>query len=267
MGRQHGSDYAFSDTDAAAARLRIVANVFEPDLEHALQTLEAREPWLAVDLGCGPGYTTRTLAAAVGPRLTIGLDTSRTLLQRARAESPARVSYLQHDVASGRLPCAPTDLLFARFLLTHLAEPERVIRTWASGLQPGGSILIVEIDEILTEHTVLEEYLRIAEELIAIRHGCLYVGRELSAADPPTGTAVAHNIATTVRVASADAARMFGLNLAVWRNDPHIRRRHAEAVLDSLAHDLEALTDSARTDEIVWSMRHLHYVKHEPSAA
>ena len=53
--------YLFGDSDIAARRLEVLAEVFaEPTRAFFLEAVPKR-PRLAVDLGCGPGYTTHLL--------------------------------------------------------------------------------------------------------------------------------------------------------------------------------------------------------------
>ncbi len=54
--------YLFQDTDLAARRLAVLAEVFAPASRAFLLDVVQSRPELALDLGCGPGYTTRLLA-------------------------------------------------------------------------------------------------------------------------------------------------------------------------------------------------------------
>ena len=40
------------------------------------------------------------------------------------------------------------DLIYARFLASHLPEPEQAISGWAKELEPGGLLLVEEVDSI-----------------------------------------------------------------------------------------------------------------------
>src|SRR5215471_7801964 len=74
-------DYTFGDSDLAAERLRLLAEAFAPSSRAFLERL-AREPAaVAVDLGCGPGYTTALLASLTGARRTVGLDASARFIE------------------------------------------------------------------------------------------------------------------------------------------------------------------------------------------
>ncbi|HZU74432.1 MAG TPA: hypothetical protein VE990_16850, partial [Acidimicrobiales bacterium] len=61
----HG--YSFGDTDAAAERLALLDRVFDAPSGALLTEAAARGVGLAVDLGCGPGHSTRRLAELTQP--------------------------------------------------------------------------------------------------------------------------------------------------------------------------------------------------------
>src|SRR5262252_1634950 len=91
--------YTFGDNDLAAERLRLLAEAFAPSSRAFLARL-AREPAaVAVDLGCGPGYTTALLASLTGAQRTVGLDASARFIERARAQAPCRpaLAFAVHD--------------------------------------------------------------------------------------------------------------------------------------------------------------------------
>ena len=119
--------YAFRDGDLAASRLDMVARIFDKPSREFVAAATAdltAAPNLAVDLGCGPGHTTKLLAAITGAGRTIGLDNSEHFLELARAGAAPGVDYLRHDLtrpgwpgadSPGRAPrpSSPTGGLFS----------------------------------------------------------------------------------------------------------------------------------------------------------
>lgn len=77
--------YAFGDDPAAARRLARLAELFGPTSSAFIARAVTDPPRLALDLGCGPGHTTRLLAEATGAAQTVGLDRARAFLDLARA--------------------------------------------------------------------------------------------------------------------------------------------------------------------------------------
>jgi trans-aconitate 2-methyltransferase len=71
-----GSIYSFGETDLPAERLRVVAQVFEPTSEAFVSETVLDHPRLTVDLGCGPGFTTRLLSRVTRSTRTVGMDRS-----------------------------------------------------------------------------------------------------------------------------------------------------------------------------------------------
>src|SRR5215468_126862 len=171
--------YAFGDSERAAQRLALVARVFEPASEEFLASGGRRGGALAVDLGCGPGYTTELLARVLESERTVGLDASpayveaartrlraasASLAQRAASErrpqggraktirpATARCEFACHDVLSAPYPCGRADTLYARFLVSHLADPNAAIGMFASQLAPRGRLLLDEVEWIRSE--------------------------------------------------------------------------------------------------------------------
>src|SRR5580704_8338213 len=82
---QSGSIYSFGETNLAAERLRVVSEVFDPTSEAFVSEIVRDHPGLALDLGCGPGFTTRLLSRIARPERTVGVDRSKAFLSQARA--------------------------------------------------------------------------------------------------------------------------------------------------------------------------------------
>lgn len=179
----HGVDatdrYTFGDNPTAQHRLELLAQVYRPATEAFLRRWAPQEPALAVDLGCGPGHTTRLLHETTRAVRTIGLDSSPRYLRAAAAAAPAGVTFGAADVARPPLPVPAADVVFARHLLTHLAHPVTVLRTWVDAVRPGGLVLVQETALLTSSVPQLRRYYQLVAALQE-RHGqALDVGARL----------------------------------------------------------------------------------------
>jgi SAM-dependent methyltransferase len=99
------------------------------------------------DFGCGVGLVTALLADLVGPEgHVVGLDASAAQLAQARERMTAggtNFRFVEASATDTGLPRASFDLVYCRFLLLHLPEPERALREMAALLKPNG-ILVCE---------------------------------------------------------------------------------------------------------------------------
>jgi SAM-dependent methyltransferase len=99
------------------------------------------------DLGCGVGLVTALLAELVGPGgHVVGVDSSGAQLAQARERlngNGMNVSLVEASATDTGLPPGSLDLVYCRFLLIHLPEPERALREMLTLLRPGG-ILVCE---------------------------------------------------------------------------------------------------------------------------
>lgn len=250
------SRYSFGHTDEAAERLRLVSELFEPEMAAFLRRAGPRRPALALDLGCGPGYTTNLLSRVLEPEQTVGIDTATHFLDLARRGAPpSGVSFVEHDVTTAPFPTGSADLVICRLLLTHLPDPAAGLRLWATQLRPGGIILADEVEGIDTGDPVLRRYLGVLETLIENTGGRLYAGRDLDRFEPGPELEISSSEVATLEVSITDAARMFRMNLGLWRSNPFIRANHSDASLDALAADLKNLAGGEHPGGVVWRMR------------
>ncbi|OHV40067.1 osmotically inducible protein OsmC [Pseudofrankia sp. EUN1h] len=280
--------YAFRDTEAAVRRLALVSEVFDPGSRAfvAARVPAGTRPALAVDLGCGPGHTTRLLAAATGARRTVGLDASGAFLAVAGSThvddqagqagqagveggtgggtgEAGEIEFVRHDVRRVPFPAQArgADVVYARLLLAHLADVTTAVDGWITQLAPHGVLLLDEIESINTDQPVLAAYLDHARRLLAARGTTLHTGRllntalhDLAARQSTPDFEVEYNATERLSPPVAAAAAMFAMNLGVWRVDPLFGDREAE--LDRLATDLAALASAPpETGVITWTLR------------
>ena len=250
--------YLFGDTDIAAQRLKVVAEVFADSTRAFVTSAAGERPRLAVDLGCGPGYCTHLLAETLQAARTIGLDNSERFLSLARPTETRSVSFRLHDVTSVPFPVAPADLAYCRFLLSHLREPRQAVAMWVTQLRPKGSLVIEEVEAVCTGHRLFTRYLRIVEEMLADQHNCLYVGpllADLGVDDALTSRA---NQVRQLPVANHRAATMFYLNLQSWKRRPFIQANFSKQEIALLEENLrEMAEDSGGRTDIEWHLRQL----------
>jgi SAM-dependent methyltransferase len=198
------------------------------------------------------------MASMLQPEKTIGLERSKSFLSavQARSRIPS-VSFVEHDVTKMPLPSGGNaDLIYARFLLAHLPNPERVVVDWATQLQPGG-LLLEEVEWIWTEHPVFDTYIGIVAKMMANRGNELYVGLRLNTICEKEGLRRHLSRVAQLRPTTGQAARMFSMNLPNWRNEPFVRANYTDGEIDYLATELSKLSVSRTEGEIGWGLRHI----------
>lgn len=248
--------YAFGDTDIAARRLELLAHVFEHSTRTFLRDAPTTQLGLALDLGCGPGFTTHLIAETLGFSRVFGLETSERFIELARATASARISFELHDVCSVPFPTRLADMIFCRFLVTHLADPADALAKWATQLNHGGLLMLEEVESIDTVHPVLRSYVGIVEAMLQSQSNTLYAGPLIAELDRPQGL---RNVASEVRrvaVTNSDAADLFRLNMQVWKEHAFIRENYSEETIRALDSALEAIArERAAASDIEWRMR------------
>lgn len=99
----------------------------------------------AVDLGCGDGELTIALAARLGTRSMLGVDSSPAMLAAAAAAEDegfgANVRFEAGDISTWTAP-ATVDLVFSNAALQWVPRHTEVLRRWSAALRPGGQIAV-----------------------------------------------------------------------------------------------------------------------------
>ena len=124
-------DYVLSSGDAGRERLRILARVMERGTRSLLDKASVGPGQTCLDVVCGGGDVSQILADQVGPTgRVVGVDLDEVKLEIARNEAQyAGKSHLSYQNANVfDLPFEATfDVVYSRFLLTHLADPAAAI--------------------------------------------------------------------------------------------------------------------------------------------
>src|SRR5262249_44954371 len=119
-------EYALRGGARGAERLRLLASVKWPTTKSLLERVGLRHGMNCLDVGCGIGAVTLKLAEMVGPSgQVVGLDLDEGCLALARQEAQRLGLSAEFRIGSATdlQETAVHDLVFGRFVLTHLREP------------------------------------------------------------------------------------------------------------------------------------------------
>ena len=145
--------YALATGEAADYRLCILHGLYGPGTRRVLLEAGLRPGMRAADLGCGVGMVTALLAELVGPEgHVVGIDSSGAQLAQARQRlktGGTNTSFVEASATDTGLAPESFDLVYCRFLLLHLPQPERALREMRSLLKPG-AILVCEDGDLTT---------------------------------------------------------------------------------------------------------------------
>lgn len=131
-------------------RLRVLGRVMRPTTLPLLDRAGVTAGLRCLDVGCGGGDVTLDLASLVGlTGQVLGVDRDATKIELARAEAAqvavTNVEFRVGDLADG-LGEEEYDVVYARFLLTHLSDPVAAVATMTRALRPGGRLVVEDID-------------------------------------------------------------------------------------------------------------------------
>jgi ubiquinone/menaquinone biosynthesis C-methylase UbiE len=101
-----------------------------------------------IDLGCGEGWITRSLAAVVAPGRVVGVDNRADVIERARSLGPLpdNLAFEVADVFALPYPAAAFDVAFFHQVLQGLTDPAGALRAAARVVKPGGLVAAREAD-------------------------------------------------------------------------------------------------------------------------
>jgi trans-aconitate 2-methyltransferase len=97
--------------------------------------IPAERPRQVVDLGCGPGNLTATLAARWPDALVRGIDSSPEMIESATALG-APVGFAVGDIRTWT-PSPGVDVVVSNAALQWVPDHEAVVRRWVEALGPG----------------------------------------------------------------------------------------------------------------------------------
>lgn len=131
-------------------RLRILSRIMRPFSLSLFERVGICQGLFCLDVGCGGGDVTLDLSRLVSPDgKVVGTDIDPVKLELARREAEqqqiSNVEFRLSDISESKEE-GKFDLVYARFLLTHLKDPAGALARMHRLLRPGGAVVIEDID-------------------------------------------------------------------------------------------------------------------------
>jgi SAM-dependent methyltransferase len=172
------------------------------------------QPRYVIDMGCGPGHATALLRQRFPHSEVTGLDESAAMVDEARGRVPGAWFTVADVSDTLRLPA---DVVYARMLLGHLAEPAGALERWAAAIRPPGLIVCEEPVRYLSEDPLFTRYEAAVTAVVAARGATLWAGPVLDN-DPPGCERILDRVVEHP-VRAGRAAAMFWRNAVTWGDE------------------------------------------------
>lgn len=246
MNQPSTSHYTFGDNDLAAARLERLAAAYAASSSAFMREALPQAVERAVDIGSGLGLTTKLLSELSSAPSVIGYERSTQYIQLAKSRHPT-LAFRQVDVMAPPYPDRDLDVIYSRFLLTHLHAPATAMIACVEHLRPGGRLLLEETSDLASTIPTLKQYYSMVGEMQAYHGQELYIGLRLAA--------IAHSLAgirvtakqTPITLQASRMAELHAMNIATWKHEPHMLEVHGLDALEQLEAALNSLAQSNET--------------------
>lgn len=167
--------------------LQLAAEITQPVKEASYDRMRLKPGQKVLDVGCGPGTDTITLAHKVGPGgMVVGIDFDADMVQKAteRAQALGLSYQVAHRVANAlHLPFETGEFDASRSerMFQHLLQPEKALDEMARITKQGGPVVVLDSDwatfSLDSKFTDLERRLARVRVEHCLTNGCS--GRQL----------------------------------------------------------------------------------------
>jgi hypothetical protein len=159
------------------------------------------------------------------------LDSSERYVAEARANHP-RLEFLHHDILDLPFPIESADLLFCRFLLTHLRSPTSALNTWAQLAAPRAVLVIHETESLNASHPALSRYYELVGEMQRHYGQELNVGAILDESFAASPWKVRLSERLLLKKPARDMAQLHLPNLRTWGGNEYAQAFDREEIAE-----------------------------------
>jgi len=247
------TSYTFGDSEIASERMAIVARAFAPTSRAVLASITGPAARV-LDLGPGPGYTTELLTQRFPNAEVVAVERSEAFAAETRARVPAATVVLG-DVTEA-LPVG-FDVVYARFLLSHLADVPGTVAHWCASVAPGGVLVLEEPERIEARDPLFARYEAMVAAVVESGGADMYAGATLARLDAPVAFRTVSSEAVDPHISAGVAAEMFWRNARAW--DAHAEAIATRTEIDELVANLQERVGDPALDAIEWRLRQVVY--------
>jgi SAM-dependent methyltransferase len=124
-------------------RLALMSRLLDPMHRRHLDEVGIEPGDTALEVGCGNGSISAWMAGRVAPGgSVVGLDLDLSLVTSGDPD----LEFRKGDILAGPVDPGGFDLVTARAVLHHLADPELALANLVASLAPDGALLVIEPD-------------------------------------------------------------------------------------------------------------------------
>ena len=181
------SVYAIRGGQEGKRRLEILGRIMWPSTFRLLKNAGLRAGMTCLDLGCGGGDVTCGIARMTGAAgRVVGIDMDAVKLEAASEAGASHglrnLEFRQTNVYEWSEESV-YDLIYARFLLTHLPDCAKALAAIRRALKPGGVLVVEDIDFsgcFCHPHcAAYHRYVALYREVVRRRNGDADIGPKL----------------------------------------------------------------------------------------
>jgi SAM-dependent methyltransferase len=149
---QTENEYILGTHDAEISRLSIQHHLWRQRTLECWRRAGIERGATVLDVGAGPGFASLDLAQLVGPHGSVtSLDLSARFLGHLRAAAAqlglANIRAIEADLERDDLPTESFDVIWCRWTLLFLRQPEKFVARLAQSLKAGGRIIFHEYSD------------------------------------------------------------------------------------------------------------------------
>jgi SAM-dependent methyltransferase len=135
MNNSYSTGSLTKDQLSQLDQVRLFESKYDPVTTEIIESLPIEPSWRCLDLGAGAGSMSYWLAERAEQGTVFALDVDTKYLDESHAPN---LTVQRMDITGADFPSGSFDLILARAVLEHLAQPDEMINRAMEWLVPGG---------------------------------------------------------------------------------------------------------------------------------
>ncbi|NDZ82632.1 class I SAM-dependent methyltransferase [Streptomyces sp. SID10853] len=149
-GGRYGEEFFRPGQPGEGDRIDFGALAYDDITMARLRAVGAGPGWRCLDVGAGTGTVSRRLLTEAGVASVLAVDRDVRFIGE---RPPPGLDVLEADITAPDFVSGRFRLVHARFVLMHLPERDRLIRTLAELVAPGGVLVLSDAVDLTSDRT------------------------------------------------------------------------------------------------------------------